>query len=562
MKSKIVSALLSVLIFTVPAFARLDERQWCGTKGPITTEYFIKNHEYRVKEKGIRPLSAASAKQNNEDVGEIAVMKANSTTLITPNFFDLKGKKITFTRNAQAAFDIKVGAGSISGNQGSPIVLTDDDSEKIAFTNGFNFKFYNTTYNSVFINTDGNLTFKQSDFASTARDIFRVINGPPRIAPFFQDLNPQQRGQVKVLQSSTKFTVTWNDVSEFLDFGANSNTFQLNLFKNGNIEFIYASKMDTRAAVVGVCPGNTSFSNVKTVNYSNISTLSGVKSAVLERFATRTEIDFAALINEFYQTHPQLFDFIVIWTDFVAIPPPGFAFYSPIQNNIKGIGDQTYNFSRTFGSPKLQGFILMDFIGKYPDDPNLEFLGDNSTLEVFGQENGHRWLAYPKVALAGQPANLLLGRDDAHWNFYMDTDASCMEGNDIRDNGDGTFTTVGANETYSALDRYMMGFIPPGAVPGTFVVAGNSDTDRSPQEGVVIRGTKVPISIQDIINVQGARIPNSASSQKSFREAFVFYHKNAAPSAVILNKLEKIRTLWTAFFKTHSVQGKIDTTLP
>lgn len=563
MRSKIVSALLCVLIFTGPAFARLDERQWCGTKGHITTEYFIRNHEYRVREKGIRPLSLASAKQNNQDVGEIAVMTANSTTLITPNVFDLKGKKITFTRNAQGAFDIKVGAGSIAGNQGSAIVLTDDDSEQIAFTNGFNFKFYGATYNSVFINTDGNLTFKQSDFASTARDVFRVITGPPRIAPFFQDLNPQARGQVRVLQSSTKFTVTWNDVSEFLNVGSNSNTFQVNLFKNGNIEFIYASKIDTRAAVVGVCPGNTSFSNLKFVNYSNISTLVGVKSAVLERFAERQEVDFTALINEFYQTHPSVFDFIVVWTDFSALSGTGaFAFYSGIQNNIKGIGQPSFNFSKAFGSPKLQGFLMMDLIGKYPNDPNTEFLFSNSTLEVFGQENGHRWLAYPRVAVAGQPENLLLGRADSHWNFYMDSDASCMEGNDIRENGDGTFSTVGANETYSKLDRYIMGFLPPGAVPDTFVVTGNSDTERPPEPGVTIRGTRVNVRLQDLLNREGARVPNSAASQKKFREAFIFFTKKTAPSQADLAKVEKIRTMWVAFWKKQTGTATMDATLP
>ncbi|MCI0414402.1 hypothetical protein L0222_16625 [bacterium] len=563
MRSKVLSALLAVLVFTPPAFARTDEHQWCGTKGPITTEYFIKNHEFRKKEMGIRRLSAASAKRNNEDVGEIAVMKANSTTLITPNVFDMKGKKITFTRNPQGGFDVKVGAGSISGNQGTAIVLTDDDSEKVNFTNGFNFQFYGTTYNSVFLNTDGNLTFKQSDFASTARDIFRVITGPPRIAPFFQDLNPQVKGQVLVLQSSTKFTVTWNEVSEFLDAGSNSNTFQLNLFKNGNIEFIYASKIDTRAAIVGICPGNTSFSNVKLVNYSSISTLAGVKTAVLERFAARQEVDFTALINEFYQTHPQVFDFIVVWTDFGALTGTGaFAFYSGIQNNIKGIGQPSYNFTKAFGSSKVQGFLMMDFITKYPDDPNKEFLFSNSTLEVFGQENGHRWLAFPEVSIAGQPANLLLGRAESHWNFYMDTDASCMEGNDIRDNADGTFTTIQANETYSKLDRYIMGFLPPGAVPATFVVTGNSDVERPPEPGVTIRGTRVNVSLQDLLRAEGARVPNNTASQKTFREAFILFTKKSAPSQADLTKLDKIRTMWAAFWKKHTVNSTIDTTLP
>jgi len=550
-------------MFTGSAFARLDERQWCGSKGQITTEYFMKNHEYRMKEKGIRPISAASAKRNNQDVGEIAVMKANSTTLITPNVFDLKGKKITYTLNPQGAFDIKVGPGSISGNQGNAITLSDDDSEQISFSNGFNFKFYGATYNSVFINSDGNLTFKQPDNASTARDIFRVITGPPRVAPFFQDLNPAGHGQVRVLQSSTKFTVTWNEVSEFLNIGSNSNTFQINLFKNGNIEFIFATRMDTRAGIVGVCPGNTTFANLKFVNYSNISTLPNVKSAVLERFAERQEVDFTSLINEFYQTHPSVFDFIVVWTDFSALQGTGaFAFYSPVQNSIQGIGQPSFNFSKAFGSPKIQGFLMMDFLAKYPNDPETEFLFSNSTLEVFGQENGHRWLAYPRVAMAGQPENLLLGRADSHWNFYMDTDASCMEGNDIRDNGDGTFTTIGANETYSKFDRYFMGLIPPSAVPDTFVVTGNSDQERPPQPGVTIRGTKVNVRLQDAINFEGARVPNSVTSQKKFREAFILFTKKSAPSQADLAKLEKIRTSWVAFWKKQTVNATMDATLP
>jgi hypothetical protein len=563
MTKSVLSVLLCLLVFTGSAFARLDERQWCGSKGLMTTEYFMKNHEYRVKEKGIRPLSAASAKRNNQDVGEIAVMKANSTTLITPNAFDLKGKKITYTRNAQGAFDIKVGPGSISGNQGNAITLSDDDSEQINFTNGFNFKFYSATYNSIFINSDGNLTFKQPDNASTARDVFRMLTGPPRVAPFFQDLNPASHGQVRVLQSSTKFTVTWNEVSEFLNTGSNSNTFQVNLFKNGNIEFIFATRMDTRAGIVGICPGNTTFSNLKFVNYSNITTLPNVKSAVMERFAERQEVDFTSLINEFYQTHPSVFDFIVVWTDFSALQGTGaFAFYSPIQNNIHGIGQPSFNFSKAFGSSKIQGFLMMDFLAKYPNDPETEFLFSNSTLEVFGQENGHRWLAYPRVAMAGQPENLLLGRADSHWNFYMDTDASCMEGNDIRDNGDGTFTTVGANETYSKFDRYMMGLIPPSAVPDTFVVTGNSDPERPPEPGVTIRGTKVNVRLQDIINFEGPRLPNSGASQKKFREAFILFTKKSAPSSADLAKLEKIRTSWVAFWKKQTVNATMDATLP
>jgi hypothetical protein len=561
---RVFAAILAVLFFSPDVFARFDERRWCGTRGTAATQFFIKNHEFRVKEQGIRPLSLSAVKKNHQDIGEIAVIKASPATLTAINHFDMKGKKITFTKNPQGGFDIKTGPGSVSGNQGSPLPLDDDDSERVNFTNGFNFPYYGTTYTAVFVNSDGNLTFKQGDDESSDRDIFRIITGPPRIALFFQDLNPQVRGQVRVLQSSTKFTVTWNDVTEFMTGGTNSNTFQVNLFKNGNIEFIYATKVDTRAAIIGISEGNTSVSNVRLVNFSGVKNVTGVENTVLERFAIRQEIDFSALVNEFHKTHPAIFDFIVVWTDFPALAGTGaFAFYAPVQNNIRGIGDDIYNLSRAFGSPKLQGILMMDALIKYPQNPDQEFLFSNSTIEVFAQENGHRWLAFPNVSIAGQPSNLLLGRANSHWNFYMDSDASCMEGNDIRDNGDGTFITTQSNEIYSKLDRYMMGLLAPGAVPPTFVVTGSSDTDRPPQPNVTLRGTKVAVSVQDIIRAEGPRIPNSAASQKQFREAFIFFTKKDTPAPADIARVEKIRTMWTAFWKQqHANKSTIDTTLP
>ena len=50
----------------------------------------------------------------------------------------------------------------------------------------------------------------------------------------------------------------------------------------------------------------------------------------------------------------------------------------------------------------------------------------------------------------------------AHWSFFMDSDASVMEGNDIEDLGGGSFRTVDAVRRYSRLDQYAMGLIPAG----------------------------------------------------------------------------------------------------
>ena len=56
---------------------------------------------------------------------------------------------------------------------------------------------------------------------------------------------------------------------------------------------------------------------------------------------------------------------------------------------------------------------MMDWLGKYPDDPTQKFLGENNTLSVLGQEVGHRWLAYLDSAITPAALRALLGRDDA-----------------------------------------------------------------------------------------------------------------------------------------------------
>ena len=65
-------------------------------------------------------------------------------------------------------------------------------------------------------------------------------------------------------------------------------------------------------------------------------------------------------------------------------------------------------------------------------------------VSVLGQEVGHRWLAYFDFRDHNrQQSDALLGRQLAHWSFFMDSDASVMEGNDIEDLGGGSFRTIG-----------------------------------------------------------------------------------------------------------------------
>ena len=62
-------------------------------------------------------------------------------------------------------------------------------------------------------------------------------------------------------------------------------------------------------------------------------------------------------------------------------------------------------------------------LSNYPADPTerILLLGENNTLSVMGQEAGHRFLVFVRFRdpVSGQPSFDLLGRDQAHWSFFL-----------------------------------------------------------------------------------------------------------------------------------------------
>jgi len=148
-------------------------------------------------------------------------------------------------------------------------LLTDDSEMLYKFPEGFRFPFFGKTYSEVFVNSDGNLTFERGDgLVGEARDPDRFLNGPPRIAPLFTDLDPGSIGEVTATAGTGEFTVTWAGVPEFAETGTPSpNRFSVTLFANGNIRFKYEQTAVTPdpddrfagglQAIVGITPGNS-----------------------------------------------------------------------------------------------------------------------------------------------------------------------------------------------------------------------------------------------------------------------------------------------------------------
>jgi hypothetical protein len=213
------------------------------------------------------------------------------------------------------------------------------------------------------------------------------------------------------------------------------------------------------------------------------------------------QMDVIALAKEFYKTHPDNFDFLVMFTDFVVdIGGGAFAFNFPLKNQTQGLGLTIFDNSSLVGSAgELESIVNMNRIGLYwPDAQKMEdppikkfrfsggasldgppgadqfsrrarwfgtlngdfgfhgsyTLGLNSAMSVMAQETGHRWMAFvpfvhPTKGISFDSLDLL-GRDFAHWSFFFnvqvpavqfpgDPRASSTEGNAIIDFGGPAF---------------------------------------------------------------------------------------------------------------------------
>ena len=493
--------------------------------------------------------TTVGAEATAEDIGQLAVIRDQGDLLLPANAFDLRSAGISFTRNGAGGYDARRSDRAFQSSVGEKVTLGDDDSVRLPLP--FIFPYYAGRYSDVFINSDGNVTFRVGDNSSSARNVSRFLTGPPRIAPVFDDLNPARGGGIYRRIDGDALLITWCDVPEF-DTNSNRINVQLRLGTDGSIDVLYGATVSASAAIVGVSPGETGIFNPVDISTSAGATLAGGSGAIGERFSTETELDFVALTKKFYQTHGDDFDQIVLYTNARTTARGTFAFEFTVANEVTGIGLDLYDSSRDFGSNgKLRSIVDMDRLSNFPNDPRQRFLGENNTLSLMGQECGHRWLAFLLFRDGTINSSELLGRDQAHWSFFFDSDASNMEGNDIEDQGNGNFRTVGAVSRYSALDQYVMGLRSASEVPPMFLVtrvtSGGTAAD-APRIGVDIRGARKDLTIADIVAANGTRRPDSSVAQKTFRQAFVYLVAGTPESGDDLLKLESIRSSWETYF--------------
>lgn len=244
---------------------------------------------------------------------------------------------------------------------------------------------------------------------------------------------------------------------------------------------------------------------------------------------------FNFALREVYRALPDEFVFVYVFTAFET--NVGAFFYAPEANDIWGINAQG-QFDSNGSSPR-EGFIFMNYWRSFEQLFGPGAGARAQALSVFNQEAGHRWGSFVRAGSNGSGAgtDVLLGRDDSHWSYFMHTGGSPMEGNSWRDNGNGTFTTQTGFENwrYSDLDLYLMGLMPPEEVEPWFVidapVVGNQrdlfnqalTKASTPQivQNKTISGTRVDMGIGDVMAINGTRRPVYGEAPDTFRVVFV-----------------------------------------
>jgi hypothetical protein len=206
--------------------------------------------------------------------------------------------------------------------------------------------------------------------------------------------------------------------------------------------------------------------------------------------------------------------------------------------------------------------------------PDRKILPYNYAMSQLGHEMGHRWAAFVSARVNGETIPL----GPVHWAkglqapvafpYQRPTEASAMGGGVWQDNFDGTYTQLDDDyyvpaTGYSYLDLYLMGLISAAEVPDFFMlknlVAAGRDTSGHP----IFKAERTKLTIQDVIAVEGPRLPDVDHSQRNFNTGIVLVVEHGhSPSHDLVDRADAIRQRWIDYWETTTGHRTSMTTNP
>jgi hypothetical protein len=541
-----------LLLATLPAASAAADLPACGT-APDGAHDLLAQHRYRLQ---TQVGASAEGDARDFDVDNVAVLEDRGDLVARRNAFDLDRASLRFVPNSAGGYDPVPLAGVLEP-PGAAMTLADDQA--LALELPFGFPFFGRRYDRVFVHTDGSVTFGAPDPGAGERSMARFLAGPPRVAGFFRVLDLSRGGALTSRLGADRAVFQWTGVPGGGQI--NRNTFQIALLPSGEIEVVYG-EMQSREALVGLAPGGSFDLTAADLSQS---LPRGARGALVERFSETDRLDLVSTVRRFLSSHPDLFEQVVVYTTRPLNPVPGsLAFEINVRNDVRGIGQDVFDHGPEWGSPaRLASVVFMDTV-----DPYLERDG----FEILGHEVGHRWLTRLRFRGPGGSGNGLLGRGLVHWSFFLDSDASLMEGNEIEDRGGGRFETVDFARGYSALDQYVMGFRAPEEVPPFFFVEGADDfrpnrsyrSSTAPEAGVSFTGVRRDVRIEDVVAELGPRVPDHTRAPRLMRQAFVIVGDAAVPvSEIRWRAVARIRARFEEDYRRATGgRAAVDSSLP
>jgi hypothetical protein len=204
--------------------------------------------------------------------------------------------------------------------------------------------------------------------------------------------------------------------------------------------------------------------------------------------------------QQFYGYYHDDYDFLQVV--FVEPSYPANRYHFAVRNDVDGIGETKFNSAPAYGSAgKLQGITV------FP----VDFFFDAGET-AFSHELGHQWVLYLKNA-ALQPGPHWPPSTMAHGVMGFNIPGSSVGGDFPYDVTAVTATTARITDApvtkeFSDFDLYLMGLLPASAVAPGIIVQGSACS------GCVLPSS--PITINDVIAINGPRIPDAVAAPKFF----------------------------------------------
>jgi hypothetical protein len=198
----------------------------------------------------------------------------------------------------------------------------------------------------------------------------------------------------------------------------------------------------------------------------------------------------------------------------------------------------------------------------------------NYAMSQLAHEMGHRWSAFVSAKVNGETIPL----GPTHWArglhapvafpYQRPTEASAMGGGVWQDNFDGTYTQLDDDyyvpaTGWSYLDLYLMGMIAPSEVPDFFILRNLAAAGKDSNGHPIFKADRTKVSVQDVIAVEGPRMPDVDHAQKKFNTGIVVIVEHGArPSRELIERANGIRERWIDYWATTTGHRSSMTTSP